>query len=419
MSADTLLAVPTDLRYVLLIFGLFILPKLLQRYAIPGAVTSLVLGFLAQHFEFLPRDHTLALLSTFGIVALFLWAGLEIHLDDLRPARRGLLRHVVVWGLLVAAVAWAGKEWLALEPRAAAVLALALLTPSAGFILDSLGTFGLSRPEVRRVRATVIVTELCALLGLFATTQSSSYGQFALSSLALGALVLLIPPAMRFFARHIEPHAPRTEFAFLLMVAVVCAFVTRTLGVYYLVGAFLVGLTARRFRDQLPALSSDRLLNTVEEFAIVFSPFYFFHAGGALRLADFEPRAIGLGILLAAALLPLRALQVALAQGRGSKGFSWPERRRVGVALLPTLVFSIVLLGILRERFGLEGPLVGGLIVYTLLATVLPAFVLRRSAPQLERAPPEGNGAHPEAESSLDDPDDPAPSLLGPPAGGA
>ncbi len=374
----TLRRVPTDLRYILLIFGLFILPKLLQRFALPGAVTSLALGFLAQHFEFLPRDHTLTLLSTFGIVALFLWAGLEIHLEDLRPARRGLVRHVFVWSLVAVGVAFGARELFELPGRAAAILALALLTPSAGFILDSLGAFGLSRPEIRRVRATVIVTELCALLGLFAMTQSVSWGRFALSSLALVALVLLIPPAMKLFARHIEPHAPRTEFAFLLMVAVVCAYVTRKLGVYYLVGAFLVGLTARRFRDQLPALSSDRLLHTVEEFAIVFSPFYFFHAGGELRLADFEPRALLLGLALAVVLLPLRALQVALAQGRGSKGFSWSERQRVGVALLPTLVFSIVLLGILRDRFGLQGPLVGGLMVYTLLATVLPGLLMRR-----------------------------------------
>jgi Kef-type K+ transport system membrane component KefB len=382
--------VPTDLRYVVLIFGLFVLPKVLQRFGLPAAISSLALGFLSAHLEFLPRDHTLQLLSTFGIVSLFLWAGLEIHLEDLRPAWRPLLRHVLVFALFVAGVTYASARVFALSPRPAAILALALLTPSAGFILDSLGAFGLSRPENRRVRATVIVTELFALLALFALTQSSALDRFALSNAVLLAMVLGIPPVMRLFARHIAPHAPRTEFAFLLMLAVVCAYTTRKLGVYYLVGAFLVGVSARRFRDQLPALSSDRLLQTVEEFAIVFSPFYFFHAGGELSPRDFDLRAVGLGLLLAAVLLSLRAGQVALLQSRGSATpLTWGERRRVGVALLPTLVFSIVLLGILRERFAFEGPLVGALIVYTLLDTLLPGFLLRRraaAAPQAEPA---------------------------------
>ena len=51
-----------------------------------------------------------------------------------------------------------------------------------------------------------------------------------------------------------------------------------------------------------------------------------------------------------------------------------------GFALLPTLVFSLVLLGILQERFAIAGPLVGGLVVYTLLGTLLPGFLLRRQA---------------------------------------
>jgi len=371
-------AMPTDLRYIVLIFGLFILPKFLQRFAIPGAVTSLALGFVASQFEFLPRDHTLGLLGTFGIVSLFLWAGLEVDLDDLRPALRPLLLHLLAFSLLVWGVAHVAAVTLALEPRAATILALAVLTPSGGFIFDSLAAFGLARPEIRRVRATVIVTEILSLLLLFALTQSSSLPRFGLSSLALVGLVLVIPPAMKLFARHVEPHAPRTEFAFLMMLAVVCAYVTRKLGVYYLVGAFLVGLSARRFRERLPALSSDRLLQTVEEFAIVFGPFYFFQAGGSLSPEDFDGQAVLLGLLLALVLLPLRAAQSALLQPPG-KAIGWPERRRVGVAMMPTLVFSLVLLGILREEHELSGRIVGAVMVYTLIATVLPGLLLRRS----------------------------------------
>lgn len=367
---------PRDLLYIVLIFGLFVLPKILQRIGLPGAVTSLALGFLTSAFGLLPDDPTVGLLSTFGIVALFLWAGLEIHLDDLRPEWRVLTLNLLGFSLVLAGASWIAWRFLELDARAATILGLALVTPSTGFILDSIGGFGLGRPEIRRVRAVAIATEILALLALFAVTQSSSWPRFAGSSLALVALIVAIPPALKVFARHIEPYAPRTEFAFLLMVAVVCAYATRKLGVYYLVGAFIVGLSARRFRDQLPAMSSDRLLNTVEEFAMVFGPFYFFHAGQELHPSLFDLPSLGLGVGLALVLIPLRGfLGAALQPGRG--GWTRRERLRIGTALLPTLVFSIVLLGILRERFELGSPLVGGLFVYTLIDTTLPGYVLR------------------------------------------
>ena len=61
--------------------------------------------------------------------------------------------------------------------------------------------------------------------------------------------------------------APRSEFAFLLMLAVVAAYISKALGVYYLVGAFLVGAAAQSFRERLPALSSESLVHAVEAFA--------------------------------------------------------------------------------------------------------------------------------------------------------
>lgn len=49
---------------------------------------------------------------------------------------------------------------------------------------------------------------------------------------------------------------------------------------------------------------------------------------------------------------------------------------RISASMLPTLVFTLVLAGILRDRFELPGYLFGGLIVYTLANTLIPGFVL-------------------------------------------
>ena len=49
----------------------------------------------------------------------------------------------------------------------------------------------------------------------------------------------------------------------------------------------------------------------------------------------------------------------------------------MAVALAPTLVFTLVLAAILRDRFGIPDVLFGALLLYTALATMLPSLVLR------------------------------------------
>jgi hypothetical protein len=53
---------------------------------------------------------------------------------------------------------------------------------------------------------------------------------------------------------------------------------------------------------------------------------------------------------------------------------------------LPTLVFTIVIADILRERFGLSPDLYGALIVYALVTTAIPAIFLGAS-PEFDKLP--------------------------------
>ena len=70
--------IPSQLGFIALLFALFLLPKALQRFRIPGAITSLLMGAGASALGWFPHDPTLNLMSKLGIVALFLFAGLEI-----------------------------------------------------------------------------------------------------------------------------------------------------------------------------------------------------------------------------------------------------------------------------------------------------------------------------------------------------
>jgi len=386
----------TELAFVAAIFGLFVVPRLLQRAHIPSAVTSLALGMAAGAWGLFRGDATIHLLATYGISALFLFAGLEVDGAALRRGARPLAANVAVLGGTLVAAALALESAAGLPSRSAWLAALALLTPSTGFILDSLGGFGLDETERFWTRWKAIATEIAALAVLFVVLQSTSPSRLALASAAMVALVLLVPRLMRLFAERIAPWAPRSEFAFLLMMAVVCAFATRKLGAYYLVGAFVVGAAARRFRAELPAMSSERILHATEAFASVFVPFYFFRAGLHLEVEDFGPMPLAAGAAMAALAIPARMGSVALLQ-RWLVDAPWRSGRRVGLALTPTLVFTLVIAEILRDDFGAPRWLFGGLVVYALATTLLPAALLRAPPPEFEaphlEEPPAGAGS--------------------------
>lgn len=367
---------PRDLSYVLLLFVLFVVPRFLQRYRLPGAVTALALGVAATALGLFQHDETIALMATFGIVALFLFAGLDVDLEALKPDARVLTQHLLIWGATLALITTAAAWVFSLAVREASLVALALITPSTGFILDSLDLFGLSDGEKRWTKSKAIASELLALSVMFLALQSTSPEQLGLSVLAMLVLVVMLPPVFRWFASRIAPFAPRSEFAFLLMVAVVAASATRRLGVYYLVGAFVVGLSARQFRARLPAMSSERMLGAVEAFASFFVPFYFFHAGAYISANELNWTVLGIGVALLVVFASLRLGEVIAHRWAVLRE---PPRKslRIGVALLPTLVFTLVIVDILRGRPGVTPTLLGALVLYTTLITLLPGMILR------------------------------------------
>jgi Kef-type K+ transport system membrane component KefB len=359
------------------------LPRILQRYRLPAAVTSVALGAAAGiGLGLFGQDATISLLATLGIVSLFLFAGLEVNFRELHREAPVLIQHIGLGVAALVAVAIGVHSVLGLAWRPAMLVSLALLTPSTGFILDSLASLSLTEVERFWIKSKAVATELIALAVLFVTLQSTTLLGLSRSSLVLAAIVVFLPLVFRVFAARVVPYAPKSEFAFLLMVAVLCAFVTRRLGVYYLVGAFIVGITAQRFRERLPALASDQMLHAVEVFASFFVPFYFFNAGLHLRRDDFGTDGLLLGGAFLLVAIPLRIALVAVHR-RLALREAVPAAVRIGVAMLPTLVFTLVIAEILRDEFAVPRSVFGGLIIYALASTLIPGFALRLPAPEL------------------------------------
>ena len=367
-----------ELAYLLLICGLLLVPGLLQRLRIPPPLTSFLLG-LALTLS-LPGLHhgnaAVHLLAALGISTLFLYAGLEVDLATLRRAIGPLSVYLSMRVLSIVAVTWLGAYYLGLQWQDATLLALALLTSSTGFIIDSLDRFGLDQEERFWVTNNAISAELLALAVMFVVLKAGAPGELALGTLALLATLVALPLVLLALGRWIIPYAQGSAFSLLVMVGFAAAFVTDALGVEYLLGAFLAGLVARLLEGRVPQLASAGNLHAVKLFSSFFLPFYFFSRGANVPADALSWQALGIGVALTAVLVPLRGLALWVKQRwlgvRDTRG-----SLRVAAALTPTLIFTLVLATMLHARGAISGEWFGGLLLYAGLNTLLPSFVLR------------------------------------------
>jgi Kef-type K+ transport system membrane component KefB len=367
-----------QLAYLLLICGLLVVPGLLQRWRVPPPLTCFLLG-VAIIFAIPGVNHpdaAIQLLAALGISTLFLYAGLEVNLETLRQAVGPLSIYLLTRALSVALLAWIGWRYTTLGWQDATLVALALLTSSTGFIIDSLDRYGLEPEERFWVTNNAISGELLALAVMFVVLKATDPVALTLATLALLATLVALPLALLALGRWFIPFGAGSEFSMLIMIGFAAAFVTDKLGVEYLLGAFLAGLMARLLERRVPQLASHDNLRSVKLFSSFFLPFYFFSRGAHVPADALGLQALAIGVGLTVVLLPLRALAIWLKRrllGLGDTRSSL----RVAAALTPTLIFTLVLATILRERGAISDQLFGGLLLYAGLNTLLPSFVLR------------------------------------------
>jgi Kef-type K+ transport system membrane component KefB len=366
----------TTFIYLAVVFGLLVIPRALQRFRLPAQLTCFAFGIIVSGFSKpLVNDTVISYLSTLGIASLFLFAGLEVDLAELRRQLRSLAAHFAMRGLVLVVCACIAAKYLHLGWQVDWMIALALLTPSTGFILDMLPHSGLDHAEQSEVALHAVAGEVTAVFHFLVFSQAGSIKTLVISGGAIALLIAFMPLVFLALGRYVVPYAPGSEFSLLLMVGLICAIITEMLGVYYLVGAFVAGLVARSLSKRLTTLASPTNLEAIQLFASFFIPFYFFHNGLGVPAAALVRGSLVYGFALAALVIPLRLtvvwLQSRFIQHRGHRGSF-----RVAVALTPTLIFTLVIAEILRENFSISPALYGGLLIYAAIASILPALVL-------------------------------------------
>ena len=368
----------TTLVELATVFGLLVVPRALQRFRLPAPLTCFAFGIIiATFFKSFGDNRVIAAVATFGIASLFLLAGLEVDFVELRRQLPRLSGHIALRTLLLVATAWLIIRFLHMPWQPATLFALGLLTPSTGFILDTLPQSGLVDGEQAEVALDAISAEISAILVLFVVSQAGSIQALADRTLAVLLLIVLTPFLFLALSKYVVPFAPGSEFSLLLMAGIVCAVITEALGIHYLVGAFATGLVASLLRKRITTLASTENLHAVRLFASFFIPFYFFREGLEVPGGALVLKALFYGIALSVVVLPVRFVKDWL-RARYLSRRSRMGATRIAVALTPTLIFTLVIAGVLSESFHIDDALFGGLLVYAAISTILPSFVLPR-----------------------------------------
>ena len=111
--------------------------------------------------------------------------------------------------------------------------------------------------------------------------------------------------------------------------------------------------------------------------AIIFIPFYFFSSGLRVPPEALTWEALWLGLAASMIILPLRIGIIWLLR-KPVFDEHWRNRVRIAITLAPTLIFTLVLATILRGRYHLSDTLYCALLIYALINTALPSFILPR-----------------------------------------
>lgn len=375
-------SISIEYQYLLVLVFVLLIPKLLLRWRIPSGISALVMGSLCANFLGWFKDGQFILtLARLGITSLFLFAGMEIDLDDLKKEIKPLCKYLFQSLSIIVLTALGIYYILGVSFQISLIISIGIFTPSAGFILSSLKHYDLTEEEIFWIKLKAISKEIAAILTLFIALQMNNLTGLIQTKLIFVGLLIILPQIFKFYLKFVAPYAPKSEVSFLILMAFLLGVITKKLGTYYLVGAFAAGVVAGQFNHFVKSEQSKRIEDSLAAFYSIFVPFYFFSAGLIITESFFALNGFLLGIALAIIFIPLRIFSVVLSIKFFIKNF-WQDRMKISMSLVPNLIFGLVVVEILKDRFNVESYILSALVVYTLIASVLPAIFFKKLPPE-------------------------------------
>ena len=375
---EKLIQLDIEYQYLLVVSFLLLAPKLLLRFRIPSGITALFLGVACVNFlGWFNGDQFILTLARLGITSLFLYAGMEIEIDDLRNNMKPLIKSVLQSLGLILLIAAIIGYLISLSFQISLIISIAIFTPSAGFILSSLKNYELTEEEIFWIKLKAISKEISAIFALFVALQLNDIQGLIKANIILIAFVFILPYMFKFYLRYIAPHATKGEVSFLVIIAFIAGVLTKKLGTHYLVGAFIAGVIAGQFNHFMKSEHSQRIQDSLAAFYTIFVPFYFFSAGLIITRSFFSQDGLKYGILISLLFIPIRIVMVSLSIKYFKKGF-WKDHLKISISLIPNLIFGLVIIGILKDKFSIAPSILSALVIYTVLASIIPSVYFKK-----------------------------------------
>jgi Kef-type K+ transport system membrane component KefB len=379
-------------KFLIILCLLFFLPKVLYRLKkIPPAITEVMLGIaLGIIFPaFFFMDDVIRVLGTVGIITIFVSAGMDTDLVHISKKKRIFAESLLIQILMIVAVSLLLIYVANLSLQISVIISLALLTPSAGFIFALL-THSDERRETRKIiQSTVVSLEILSLLLLLVFLNLDNVILIVTGIAVITAIIFLLPLILRWLYENMFKKIIGAEFAFIFVVALLSAFITEWIGVHFIIGAFVAGIVSKQFLEKI---KFDRMINrskqrTITEgfgfFAQVFAPFYFFSIGLMFTLDILSYKSVAYAVAAFIVIMALRFLASLAHHKIRKQRIKIPSN--ISLIILPTLIFTFVIADLLNTNFQIEKEIFGAILIYGLLASIIPLLFLRKNPQRFSR----------------------------------
>lgn len=299
--------------FAIVLFVIFLAPRLLQRFKVPGIIGMILSGAALgpNGFHILERSAAIELFGTVGLLYIMFQAGLEIDLNEFKKTRK----KGIVFGLLSFAfpqLLGALGVWYLLNLSWPSALLLASMFASHTLVAYSIiSRLDLVKNEVVTVTlGGTLVVNILALLVL-AVIASSVEGDLGAGfwigllvslSIFVYVVVWLGPRVVRWFFRNVESEGA-SQYIFVLSFVFAASFGAKLAGVEPIIGAFLAGLAINRL---VPGTSP--LMNRIDFVgSALFIPFFLIHVG---MLSDFSIFLKGKSALIAVGVIAVLSISL-------------------------------------------------------------------------------------------------------------
>lgn len=362
--------------FISLLGILFFIPKLINKFDIPEQITEILLGLLLGPFFFgiFHKNSLIEVMGTIGIITVFFVAGFSIDIKNIAKKRKTLLEngilHIILIIVLGGIIMGTGKSIIT-----SILISIALLTPSAGFILSTIKSFQFSSYVVEWIETKVVSAEILSLLLLLVITNLNQPLLLLLLICGLLIICFLLPYFLEFFFLHIlgktNMHA---DTFFIFVIAVLFAFATHIIGVHYIIGAFIVGIIMRGATDSPSnkiSLNEERVMATFSSFSSIFVPFYFFSVGLLISREMVSFKNIFIALVIFCLVISLKII-LSFFHRRLTLHESFRASVMIALFTAPTLLFTFVTAEILYVSKQISAATYGILVIYGLLTASIP-----------------------------------------------